>query len=456
MEQSDPVNLSTMPNEILTHIFMYLPSKDLLNVSHVCKSFAANAETAFAQTYSKNNWHILSDRFLRDYPNRYPSLKSYKVIISKYGRHLANITVTHISNENVWLLDLIEEKCVNLKIVDMGFVPKLIDLRGLRKIRLNDFRGISMEHFIAFIEKNPNLEKVELLSMPSGLIETLHNRLPKLKYLKVDVRSIDFSVNIPKITLQSLKSLEIVFTFTQEHFDRVLHVMDCPNVTHLDMASCEQLNDDLISEITKFKVLTSLQLINCFITTNEMRKLSDNLPKLTTFEIGITKSKSFAEAESKIFTVLSIFSSLTKLTAHLEDFFLFFGVFKKQPMENFQARFTQRFPNAEVEIIGPDDDIICTSKDRVYMYTSSPYSCELHWIDNFSEQNVRNTLKKISNALNVNFKDINNCLKFVNHCTDNLDISALSTLKCIECLDIKSKGPISVNTIVSMDIIFDD
>lgn len=65
-------------------------------------------------------------------------------------------------------------------------------------------------------------------------------------------------------------------------------------------------------------------------------------------------------------------------------------------------------------------------------------------LDNFNAKNIQNTIE------NADFVPDGGSLKFVNNCTDNLDVSIFSVVwNQVDCLKIESKGPISVNANVS-------
>lgn len=113
-------------------------------------------------------------------------------------------------------------------------------------------------------------------------------------------------------------------------------------------------------------------------------------------------------------------------------------------MNDFHARFTHRCANAEVEI-WDYHAVLFTSTDRIYISGSDFILYELHWMNNLNEKNIRNTVESMR-------KQYGTKLKFINNCTDNLDISTLSPLgRFIVSLEVNSNGPISVNPTVCMN-----
>lgn len=75
-------------------------------------------------------------------------------------------------------------------------------------------------------------------------------------------------------------------------------------------------------------------------------------------------------------------------------------------------------------------------------------SLELHWMENFNEKSARKTFNEIN--LGWHFR-----LKFINNCSENLDILIFSSFgKEMEYLEIESKGPISINADVSINTIY--
>lgn len=102
-DQNKKVQLSEMPTEILEHILMHLDGEHLLNASHVCKLFASVAETAFARKYSNKCYQI----------SKKSENSFHKIMLSKYGEKLRRLQI--IENDDEDLLDLVEQKCYNLK-----------------------------------------------------------------------------------------------------------------------------------------------------------------------------------------------------------------------------------------------------------------------------------------------------------------------------------------------------
>lgn len=422
------IELLLMSKEILIHIFKHLEDKDLLIASHVCKLFSSAAEIAFERKYSQKSYKI------EGY-----DLKFHRVMLSKYGVKLSKIYTWNVSNS---VLDLIEHKCQNLRSIELNHVPRIPNLKSLKKVKFIDVKNISKERVLTFIENNRELETLEFNGLIStDWIEMLHNRLPMLKHLiwLEFYGFIDLMINIQRITLHSLERLELFICQTDD-LVRILRVMDCKNLRELKLERCTDSNDDLVNQIVKFQTLSSLKLINCSIPMEQMEKLAKHLPQLKEFATKINESKSNTETENEICSVLSKFPKLTKLRVSLKDLERFLSDFKNRSINEFHARFAERLANAEVAIVDDDGcEMLSISKDRIYVCDYD--SMELHLMGNCNENHIRNTLiRTSSDRIFQNFK-------FIINCSNDLNISMISSgVKCLRCLEIKSKGPISVNT----------
>lgn len=439
--RSSKLELMAMPKEILEHIFIHLEGRDLLTASHVCKIFAAIAEIAFGRRYSKQFWFVwVSD------DNKY-HYEYHKIMLSKYGKKLSSILISDVPDARDWILDVIEQNCCNLKSITLSRVPKIINLKGLKDVSLFRVRNMSKEHLNRLIDNNGQLESLTFTNDRSiELLEMLHNRLPMLKILRIysENANDDFMLNIPRITLPSLQVLQLSLATDNDTYVRILKALDCDRLGVLDMGAAYEADDEFIGQTYRFKMLTSLELKDLFITMEQLKALTKHLPHLAKFAMPITESESNADTQTKIFSVLSVFPRLRKLTICLPDFKRFNHDLRNQSIYEFHERFAKRFANVELKIsyLG---DVVSTSKDRIYLYETESNTLEVHWMDNFNQHNIRNTLRKISN-----WHQVYN-LKFINNCFDNFDISILSLkTNYINCLEIKSKGPISVNAFVSI------
>lgn len=90
-ECNKEIELLELPNEILQRIFINLDDKDMLIVSDVCKSFAANTEIAFAQKYSGRRFSINSN---------HGSIEIERLILSKYGEKILQLSVIKVKDSD--------------------------------------------------------------------------------------------------------------------------------------------------------------------------------------------------------------------------------------------------------------------------------------------------------------------------------------------------------------------
>lgn len=109
--------------------------------------------------------------------------------------------------------------------------------------------------------------------------------------------------------------------------ESMLRIMECINLKKLILNRWNGADVDLATEIVKFKRLTTLKILNCSVSIDEMRELVEHLPNLTTFEAITVDSES---AEDKIFSVLLMFPCLKKLKVLLQDHERFYDGFKSQ------------------------------------------------------------------------------------------------------------------------------
>lgn len=435
-KQTKRVKLLDIPIEILVQILIYLENEDLLDASHVCKLFASAAGTAFAQKYSKIFYEIdfMLVRFFED--TKANALSFHKVMVNKYGEKMRMMS---INGDEGGLLDLIEQKCCSLIKVELIEVPMIISFKNLKEIRLRQIQNLNSQTFTEFINANDQLEILKLEAIEVDLLHVLNGQLNRLKHLTY-VRETSFVTDLPEIRLNSLETLESNLPIAND-YARLLQAMHCNPIKELDLWYYSVSFDGVINEICSIKTLRSLQIQNCSITTEQMRKLAKHLPHLTKLRSAMIPSQS--NAESSIMSVLSIFPKLTKLSIALNDndFQRFLIDFKKS-MYNFHARFANT--NTEIEMI-KKHDMMAISKDRVFICDGN--SIELHWMENFDERNVRKLLYE-----RRNFRWLHD-IKFINNCAESpLNIAALMIDYSVNdtiCLDIKSKGPIIVNADVS-------
>lgn len=175
------INLLEMPMEILEHILMHLNSdKHLLAAPHVCKSFAAAAETAFARKYSNKCYRISLARWL--FEKHRQSISSFhQIMLAKYGAKIRNIT---IDGDDERLLALAEQKCCNLRVLKLIAVPKMLMVKDVKKLLLIRIRNVDRETFAELINNNQQLEFLNIKGTDVDLIDILDGRLNELKTLK--------------------------------------------------------------------------------------------------------------------------------------------------------------------------------------------------------------------------------------------------------------------------------
>lgn len=456
--------LMTMPTEIFERFFICLDDKNLLAASRVCKRIGRIAESEFGRRYMKKTYKVSE-------PNG-SEFKFHGDILSKFGDKISSIAIK-FNNSNESFLKVIEQKCYNLKTFQLSQESidfESIRLKSLKSVCFNARQFKGKEHYLKYIENNPQLESLVLIKHstnandPIRLMDFLLVRLRMLKVLKLqdiyDHRMFIerfHSKNIKIVRLHLLEKLKLSFDFNDYHF-RTLQVIVCENLRklHLDSGCDEdsEANNNLITQIIRFKMLRSLQLHSHCVEMNYVKKLMEHLPHLTKFGIKLRKSESNIEIENQIFSVLSMFPKLTTLKVFLPDYERLLFNLNGQSLYAFHNQFTAHFPNTEVKIIRKFkyenlNKLLSISKDQIYIRDRN--ILEIHWMNNFNEQNIRNTFNKASKT-ERSYHTITD-LKFINQCSDNLDISILSSMQSTcsnpRHLEITSNGPISINAIVS-------
>lgn len=287
--------------------------------------------------------------------------------------------------------------------------------------------GLDRVKFAEFITL---LETLNLMYADVDLLDILDGQLNNLKTLKYAKRS-DNGVLLPPIKLNSLETLLLAFGNTAAYI-RTLQSMNSNQIKRLVSWRCfsieddDDVDDDLINEICKFKTLESLRL------PLYMEKLATHLSH-TEFELELEDEET--KPVEEILPILSILPKLTKLKIEVtEDDFNRLSDELKHSAHDFHARFSKS--NTEIKLTNPRD-MMYISITTDHLYTFQEDSEELHWMVYLNEENVRKMLK---------FRWYTSELKFINNYADRtFDISALAS-EDTECLDFKSNGPISVKT----------
>lgn len=281
----EKIKLSDLPKEMLEEILIYLDKGCLLKASHVCKSFASAAESAFARKYTEEYYEISL------------TTKSFdKVMVNKYGDKMQRIIIDGNNNgllNDEELLDLVEQKCCNVKFLEVTG-SKIVMLKGIKDVYLECIENLEREAFTKFIHLNPKLQCLTLCNVKADLLNTLHGRLNNLKALSC--LSFD-GLFTPAIRLSSLESLRIEANDAAECI-RMLQCIDCNQIKKLSLVNydyngddgdaIDDAIDDAINEICKFEMLESLILPNYRITSDMMSKLAVHLPRLNTLDIEVT------------------------------------------------------------------------------------------------------------------------------------------------------------------------
>lgn len=424
----------------MEHILFNLEDKDILTVSHVCQLFANIAELAFARRYATAQYVLWFGS------NENKSSGYHRTILSKYGGKISKMCVFDLPETHEWLLNFIEQKCSNVVEIDMANIPKIVNLKGLKRVNLFNIPNLNNEQIGAFIENNLQLEKLFIQNeYAADLIASL--RLPMLKELTIyDFVNPNDDLFIPKLELTRLEYVNLVLG-NEIHYERVLRAIDSSVLRELHLQVCTETSDNLVTQIGKFKTLAILRMIRSTLTIDQFRELATNLKNLTNFHIKFKENEEDTPTatEAKIFSILSMFPSLKKLKIDLKNYGRLIRAIgtNHSLMDAFYSRFVKRFPNTKLTMECMFGGL-SVSKDRIYAHDGK--LLKLHWMNNLDQKEIQKVMKEIS----YNIYE----LEFINQCTDNLDVATFASRKNdLYNLEITSKGPISINKNVRLTII---
>lgn len=427
-----------MPIEILEQILINLDDEHLLAASLVCKLFAAVAETAFANKYDNERYEIressMAERVAIDRKKTFD-----KIMVSKYGGKIRKLLII---GQDEQLLDLVEQKCCNLKSIYLKRIPKMISLKGLKGITLDGVPNLTRATFTELIDNNPDLEWLGIRKNTVDLIDILDGRADALKTLDYECET-KLAQNQSQIRLNSLETLKLELCSNLSSINdtrRLLRAIKCDRLKKLVLKKFYWNANIVIDEICKFETLETLRLQWSLLTANELRLLAWNLPHVTKLAMSIDPAES--NLEQSIFSVLSIFPKLVKLKIMMEE-----GEFNQilPDLQKSVYDFYGRLGKFSTVIrIASDCDWVLIAKDRIILYLDG--SLELHWMDDLNEKAMNKVMSREWNSIDE--------LKFINNCAQPiLDVSTLidsgTDFDEIRCLDFQSKGLISINANVS-------
>lgn len=432
-EQSEKIKLVEMPQEILERILIHLDYKNLLTTSHVCKLFASIAESAFARKNKNEYYRIFG----------YQETKVDRLILNKYGEKVQNI---EIINREENLLDLVQEKCPNLKGLSLNLVSKVIMLQNLKEVSLGKVDNLDREKFLEFLNNNPDIESLKLLRFDVDLLSMLYDRLHMLKIFTLRAeRNVRLLKYLPTMQFESLKSLELEFeTNKANYYAHFLRAINCEKLEELilNINSDKYGGDDAIDEICKFSTLVSLRLPSFPVKSDQICKLVTHLSDLITLEVKIAEGE--PDLENMIHSTISMLPKLTKLAIKLDDDNADrLSKELKSSVNDFHARYAKS--NTKIKLDSDSDSVdvyMCITRDYLLSLSFDGDLFEIHWMENLNEKHVLEVMTEYC---------YHNSVKFVNNCADHgFNISTLGKgFAAMECLDFKSNGPIRVDSSVS-------
>lgn len=281
------INLSEFPKELLEQILIHLNDKELLTASHVCKSFKAAAEMAFAQKYSKERQEGNDGYIIANYKDN--AEKSFqKVMLTKYGAKIQSLSMIDQDDE---LLTLVEQKCCSLKSVYLYDMSKMPMLKGLKKVMLSRV-NLNRDTFADLINNNPGLESLFINEIRNDLLDIMDGRLNMLKSLSLAKVHYVKDLQTQTIRLRSLEALSI--RDSKGCTCKLIWAMNRNAIKELELVYYKKLIDGMLQQICSLEALVSLRLPDCLLpdAESQLQELADDSPHLSQLSLKLKKDDS--------------------------------------------------------------------------------------------------------------------------------------------------------------------
>lgn len=384
--ETNEMNLTDFPNELLIQIFCHLNDTSLLDVRHVCKRFKALTEISVAQKYngtSQKNYYALnvqSENFAEEN-------KQYFPFIYNLGKNVGAISIKFSMYgevaKNHWLILLIQRYFNLVKKVKIEYgenvdlaniIGRMTELQHLNlddltllNSRWTEFTFPKLEYFSALRVKGINRQN----------FATFVKLNQELKYLKLV--GADFSSYSDILKIKSLETLKLgIYSNLVPALSSVRS--GCKNIEHLTICNDENIcNIRDIEVLCTFSTLKTLQIYSFHLTFKLFKKLIRGLPNLVSFSLG--EADKIYETEDDLLSVVQICQKLSSL--ELTVFLLRISNF------DFYKRFaditTSMGSNLKLELCNDDtsDKIILTKEEARLIHESNRESvfwhCILYW-----------------------------------------------------------------------------
>lgn len=243
------MKLIDLNDDCLMHIFRYLRSEDLANVSEVCKSFQPLALTTFKSLW-KDRHVFLSNISTKD------KLHSTR-ILRNFGSSLKKVNIDFGGDRtNNKFFDVIMIKCLDLIEVEFsGFAVEIFT------------KVLTMRNIVRFNRKFTNLKRIRFGVLSNKLVnaECIHQTFPKLEHLSIQHPFND--LNLKKfLTLNpQLKSLELDYDFHSITRQLIGFIDD--KLPHLEQLVLRDMGDRRVNNYQP-KFLNNLRRLHICATVN--------------------------------------------------------------------------------------------------------------------------------------------------------------------------------------------
>lgn len=410
-DQQKVSSLTNFPNELLERIFENFDDRNLLHVSHVCRSFIVIATKAFERKYAKRRYemsglrnaqHGLHRAILHKFGSKLTSIFIYKYDLINRDRHIMDLIVQNCTSLTKFELidvsiDLAEffSHAQNLAfcslngvVVDENCNWQVYSLPRLKHLEIRFKYELEMAAITEFLNQNRQIETLAI-DTEHNLLPTIGKRLHRLKdfkivdYGQITVADASSAAAVATasnstdaiVNLNQLESLEI---FSDDPDPMLRYIQNgCKNLEQLIIVFKNQtkLDKSILLAIGPFERLTTLKIFYAEITMNQIKLLEPRLPHLKSLHIEMFTSNELAE---NILWISSAFKKLTNLEVQLDSVHCPNGW-----NYNFHQRFLMAIGNerndVKLNLLFREHKLII-SRDSIYHARDGSNPILVHWV----------------------------------------------------------------------------
>lgn len=409
-EQQPISNLTKFPIELLERIFEHFDDKNLLHVSHVCRSFIVIAAKVFERKYARRRYEMsglrnaqrgLHRAILHKFGSKLTSIFIYKYDLIHRDRHVmelivhncASLTKFELIDVSIDLAELFSRAqnltfcSLNGVVVDENCNWQIYSLPRLKHFEIRFKYELEMAAITEFLNRNRQIETLAI-DTEHNLLPVIGKRLNRLKDFKiVDYGQITVadattataatagSSTEAIVNLNSLQSLEI---FSDDPDPMLRYIQNgCRNLGQLIVVFKNQtkLDKSILLAMSPFERLTTLKIFYAEITMNQIKLLEPRLPHLKSLHIEMFTSNELAE---NILWISSAFKRLTNLEVQLDSVHCPNGW-----NYNFHQRFLMAIGNERIDVklnLLFREHKLIISRDSIYHARDGSNPILVHWV----------------------------------------------------------------------------